>query len=46
MTTALQAQTRKVRVGVPDHPIAVLSFLGAKMNGYCASKDLDDRQAL
>ena len=41
MTTAVQAQTKKVRVAVPGYTIAVLSFLAAKMNGYYMSEGLD-----
>lgn len=41
MTTAVQAQTKKVRVAVPGYTIAVLSFLAAKMNGYYTSEGLD-----
>jgi NitT/TauT family transport system substrate-binding protein len=41
LTTAAEAQTRKVRVAVPGYTIAVLSFLAAKMNGYYATEGLD-----
>ena len=40
-TTAVEAQTKKVRVAVPGYTIAVLSFLAAKMNGYYTAEGLD-----
>jgi NitT/TauT family transport system substrate-binding protein len=36
-----EAQTKKVRVAIPGYTIAVLSFLGAKMNGYYGAEGLD-----
>jgi len=39
--TAVEAQTKKIRVAVPGYTIAVLSFLVAKTNGYYAAEGLD-----
>ena len=39
--TAVEAQTKKIRVAVPGYTIAVLSFLAAKMNGYYVAEGLD-----
>jgi len=41
LASAVEAQTKKVRVAVPGYTIAVLSFLAAKMNGYYAAEGLD-----
>jgi NitT/TauT family transport system substrate-binding protein len=36
-----EAQTRKVRAAIPGTMIAVLAYLGAKLNGYYADEGLD-----
>jgi NitT/TauT family transport system substrate-binding protein len=41
MASAVEAQTKKIRVAVPGYTIAVLSFLAAKMNGYYTGEGLD-----
>lgn len=39
--SSVEAQTRKVRAAIPGYTIAVLAYLGAKLNGYYADEGLD-----
>lgn len=41
LASDVEAQTRKVRAAIPGYTIAVLAYLGAKLNGYYADEGLD-----